>query len=224
MGLRKLIKRATVSSILIVSLVGTAQAAPIPVFGTGLDASGTPLALGAADPHYTVDEAGDAAAEVRTGIAGTYFGNDASSQWIWENANGTPVGGSPPGGLIRTFTTTFDLTGLEPTSAVLSGAWGTDNQGLEILLNGVDTGIAPLLGVIVANFSSLTPFSISSGFLPGLNTLQFVIEDNGGQAAFRAELSGTAAVVPVPAALPLFMAALALLGLLGWRRESGATV
>ena len=39
-------------------------------------------------------------------IPGSYIANDSSSRWIWENSNGQPTN------VIRTFRTTFDLTGL----------------------------------------------------------------------------------------------------------------
>lgn len=186
---------------------GAANAVPITtLFGTGLDAAGTPLAGGAADPHYTITEVGSAQAVVRTNNAGTYFPNDANSQWIWQQANGQPVN------VTRTFRTTFDLTGLDHATAVINGAWGTDNQGLDILINGVSTGI-DLLGVIVANFSSLHAFSINSGLVAGVNTLDFIIEDNGGQSAFRAELSGSADSLAVPEPMTVFLLGIGLAGL-----------
>ena len=46
-----------------------------------------------------------------------------------------------------------------------------DNLGLDILLNGVSTGITS------PGFTSYTPFTITSGFLPGMNTLDFVINN-----------------------------------------------
>ena len=189
-------------------LGAAAQAAPITtLFGTGLDAAGAPLALGAADPHYTVVETGTPAVVLNPPHA-NYFANDANSQWVWQQANGQPIN------VTRTFRTTFDLTGFNLATVAIDGAWGTDNQGLDILLNGASLGIS-LPGVDAGHFTSLHAFSIDSGFVTGLNTLDFVIHDDGSVAAFRAELSGTAEV-PEPAGLALL--GLGLLGL-GLRRR-----
>ena len=35
------------------------------------------------------------------------------------------------------FETTIDLTGYDATTAVLSGQWSADNEGVEVYLNGV---------------------------------------------------------------------------------------
>ena len=195
-----------------------AFAAPIIIFGTGLDAAGNPLPLGAADPHYAVVIAGLPPAEVRTGIALTYFPNNALSQWVWQYENGSPTA------VTLTFRTTFDLTGFDPTTAVINGAWGTDNWGAAIRLNGNVTGTTLLSGYPgappISNFQALHSFTINNPawFLPGVNTLEFdIIGGGGSQEAFRAQLSGTAAVVPEPGTLTLL--GLGLAGLRAWRKR-----
>jgi hypothetical protein len=97
----------------------------------------------------------------------------------------------------RIFRTTFDLTGFDPQTAVIQGFWATDNSGLDIKLNGNSTGIA-LPTSSGTNYSVLHPFSINDpAFLrEGINTLEFVVEDTGGVAGFRAELTGTATAAP----------------------------
>ena len=189
-------------------LGAAAQAAPITtLFGTGLDANRAPLALGADDPHYTVVETGTPAVVLNPPHA-NYFANDANSQWVWQQENGQPINET------RTFRTTFDLTGFDLATVVIEGAWGTDNTGIGIFLNGASLGIA-LPGAPTLNFEVLHDFAITSGFVSGVNTLDFVVQDVGSVAAFRAELSGTAEV-PEPAGLALL--GLGLLGL-GLRRR-----
>jgi hypothetical protein len=182
------------------------SAAVISVFGTGLSAGGTPLPGGSADPHYTVVETGTAA-RVLTSPHPLYVPNSSTSLWIWENATGFPIN------VTRTFRTTFDLTGLDPSSAVLNGLWGVDNIGF-VYLNGVYTGVS-LPVFTTGNFTSLHPYTITSGFVPGINTLDFVVTDFGVVSAFRTDLSGTAdPLVTVPE--PGMMAVWSVLAAMAW--------
>jgi len=174
------------------------------LFSTGLDAFNDPLAPGSIDSNYIVLESGTNA-EVLTGLPSTYLPNDVNSQWVWQQSNGQPTN------VTLTFRTQFDLTGFDSNTAIINGLWGVDNQGIDILINGVSTGNS-LLGVVFSNFDQLNSFVIVDGFLPGINTLDFIVQDNGSVSAFRAELSGTATVVPIPAALWLFLSGLAVMG------------
>ena len=54
-----------------------------------------------------------------------------------------------------------------------------DNYGLDILVNGVSSG------QVSGGFSNWTMFSLTSGFVPGLNTLDFVAKDWGIISGFR---------------------------------------
>jgi hypothetical protein len=105
-----------------------------------------------------------------------------------------------------TYSTTFDLAGLNASTASITGDWAGDNSGVSILLNGSATGITANAGSV--NFASFTGFTIDStaNFAAGLNTLSFTINNaNDGfatnPAGIRVAMTGTAdasATVPEP--------------------------
>jgi hypothetical protein len=213
---------AGVLAMLLVGVASGAWAAPIPgLFNTGTDAAGNALVggNGVADPHYTVlssDIPG-----VTTGVSAvTYFvpsayaPEDTDSRWISHSSTGSPGSGS------TVFRLSFDLTGLDPETAVINGVFAADNAAL-IFLNGTSTGLT------VPQFNFLVPFSITDGFVAGVNTLDFRVTDEFPPMAFRVDdLVGTADLLdggPAPVPAP---ASLALLGLgaaaLGLRRRAAA--
>jgi hypothetical protein len=197
------IKRVALGGIAFAFWAGLAtstQAAIITsLFNTGVNAAGVPLpdaTIG--DPHYTLVSvpSGINDIRVRTSAGGfpipPYIGDDPISAWIGPNDDALLDG---PGGLFD-YQTTFSLAGFNPSTASIAGGWSSDNDGVRILLNGVDTGNAP---TSFTQFSSgFAPFSVTAGFLSGLNTLDFIVDNGGGPTALRVEMSGTASV-PEPA-------------------------
>ncbi len=172
------------------------------LYNTGVDSSGAPLANGATDSHYTLTVPSGSTTPIAVTSAGGFpvvpngpwIGDDNSSAWIRpNNPNVTdPVG-------VYTFTTTFSLSGLDASTAQIAGKWATDNYGEGILLNGnvVSFTGAPGLGAFTSTFD------ITSGFISGLNTLAFVVNnayDNSGNTSnptgLRVEMTGTASPVP----------------------------
>jgi Carboxypeptidase regulatory-like domain len=153
------------------------------LFNTGVDDSGVPLPDGTiGDPHYNLVSvpSGTTAIRVRTAAGGypvpPYIGDNSASAWIGPN-NDSMVDG-PMGQY--TYRTIFGLRGgvVSPTTAI-TGKWSTDNDGVRILLNGVDTGIPPTTFEQFA--SGFAEFNITTGFIPNLNTLDFIV--NNGSAA-----------------------------------------
>jgi hypothetical protein len=218
-----MITRTTVTLImsLAAASVTGAQAASITLFNTGVDASGTPLADGTiGDPHYVLVSVpgGTTDLRVRTSAGGypipPYIGDDSSSAWIGPNNNSEvdgPVGSYD-------YRTTFSLAGLNPATALITGGWSTDNNGLQILINGVDTGNP---GTSFSQFSiGFASFSINSGFDPGVNTIDFIVNNGGGPTALRVEMSGTASNVPELSTWGMMLAGFAGLGFAGYRRTS----
>jgi hypothetical protein len=187
-----------------------AGAATIPgLFNTGTDASNVALVggNGVIDPHYTI------LSSTSPGFAGQqavtfqccYAAEDGDSRWIALSATGSP------GSNTTVYRLSFDLSGLNPATAAISGSWGADNLGT-IFLNGVSTGIT------TSNFGFLTGFNIASGFQAGVNHLDFQIQDFGAPTAFRVDnLAGTAGLATPPGgAIPEPAAwAMMLLGFFG---------
>jgi hypothetical protein len=189
--------------VLVIAGFGQAQASAIPgLFNTGVNASGTPLPDGTLnDLHYSLVSVpgGTTTTLIRTSAGGypipPYIGDDSLSAWIGPNNDHIldgPVG-------TYDYRISFDLTGFVPSTAMITGGWSTDNNGLSILLNGVDTGNP---GTSFTQFlTGFAAFSITTGFQPGINTLDFLVNNGGGPTALRVEMTGTVSPVPEPSSL-----------------------
>jgi len=199
---------------LVMSFSTAVEAAPITLFNTGVDGGGALLTPGDLDPHWTITTSPDGSF-IAPGPAITqlnhpaWLANGPDSNWI----SVTDAGTNNVAAGTYVFETTFDLTGLVPATAQIVGQYSPDNAVSDVLINGVSTGISG------GAFNVFTPFAINSGFIAGVNTLEFLLL-NGGPGAnpggLRVELSGTAAV-PEPSSFVL--AALGLLGLCVVRRR-----
>jgi hypothetical protein len=181
------------------------------LFNTGVDAGGNKMPVGSQDMHYTVNQNAGAQAFVYNHPA---YIVDPSSAFIWQQADGNP------GYSTRTFQTTFNVTsGYDPNTAFVSGQWSVDNYGLDILLNGISTGLTNFNG-----FQTFTSFAINSGFVAGTNTLEFVVQDVGppGALAVRA-LTGNASLAvtstPEPSTVVLMATGFIGLGITRLRRK-----
>ena len=139
------------------------------LYNTGLDNAGNLVNNASHDVHWNV-------AQVTNGLIGldadaitykhsAYAANDNDSQWISSNASG---GIETTSSTDYFFSTTFDLTGYDANTAMITGSWGVDNYA-SIFLNGNDTGVALDFGS--AAFNSLNSFSLSDFFIDGINTL-----------------------------------------------------
>jgi hypothetical protein len=194
--LTALVIMASVSSDCSADLIGS-------LYNTGVSSTHTVLPDGTVgDPHYSLISVpgGTTQTLVRSSTGGfpipPWLGDDASSAWIGPD-NAADLDG-PAGQYI--YRTTFDLTGLTPGTASISGQWSTDNLGVDILINGVSTGQS------ISNpesFRTFTSFVINSGFVEGVNTIDFVVlnqpYEGRNPTGLRVEMTGTAAVTPEPA-------------------------
>ncbi len=171
------------------------------VFNTGVSSSGVPLPVGSVDPHWTVVSGPGVAAPFQAAVSNTVslYTFPADASWIWTNAAAVSGTNSP-----YIFRTTFTLSAAEASSATLSGAWAVDNLG-SVRLNGanpIGTGTFVLSGVVFENFNRLHAFSITGGFVEGVNTLDFIATDTGDSAGL---IVSRLAIAPVPEAGTLSM-------------------
>lgn len=193
------------------------------VYNTGVDNSGNPLPGGAIDPHYTLIQSPDVAfdgpeAFVTNGgfPIGPWAANTSVSKWISPRAD---AGNNNATGQY-TYRTTLDLTGFDASTAVIVGRWMSDNNGLDILVNGNGTGHTTLFESFRLGYAN---FTLDDYFVAGMNTIDFVIM-NGTAAlnptGLRVEMTGTAMPVPEPGTWAMVALGLGLVGLGTSRRQS----
>ena len=153
--------------------------------GTGSNGAGGVLAIGQAERHYSGDL-------IVVEEFGSYADSLADATWIGQ----TPSNVSDPAGSIFSASLTFDLAGLDPSTAVIMGSVAGDDV-VTVSLNGEQLPFFALA-------QTLEAFEFTDGFLPGLNTITFAVENStfpgsNPSALFVGSLSGTAAVLVVPA-------------------------
>lgn len=131
---------------------------PINVFNTGVDNNKKPLNVGMPDGHYSA-----ASANGSTSVLGVI---QPQSNWV-TSPSARWIGRAEPG--FNRFSTTFNLSGCDLTSVIISGRFAANTSG-QLFLNGGSTPIAVSNGP-----TAFTDFNITSGFKAGPNTLTFVI-------------------------------------------------
>jgi hypothetical protein len=191
-----------------------ADAAPIIVHNTGVDATDALVPVGGVAAFWTLASAPVGATEAIGSFTyehrnPAYAANTAVSQWV----SPSPSGDASVFGDFF-YETVFDLTGFEASTAVVSGLFSSDNNGL-IRLNGG----APVVTLDDFSFKSMHAFTFTSGFLPGLNVIQVGVRNIGNPTAFHVQFTETAARrVPEPGSMLLL--SLGLLALRLTRRSS----
>ena len=167
--------------------VGPPSTPSIPtLFSTGVNAQGAALASGArGDPHYTLTSVPLlASTTVQIGASdsqsGTWPTLKPVSAWIM------PLGGQgivPTGSY--TYQTTFDLTGFNPATVVISGQVMADDQ-VTIQVNGAAAVSTS------ADYNTAVAFKLNTGFTDGVNVLRFYVGNTGGPTGLRVAMTGTA--------------------------------
>jgi len=178
----------------LVSCAAGLHAASIPkLFNTGVDDSGNLLPDIMLDPHYTITASADPnfpgpnAFTLQPGYpVGPWITEGPNSRWIAPQSDQS----SGNAGGLYTYRTTFDLAGLDPGTARITGQLATDDSLMGVRLNGT-----ALTGITSAGFTTFTAFGIPVGspFVTGTNALEFDVNNGGlNPTGFRVEMSGIA--------------------------------
>lgn len=199
-----------------------AAAASFQLFNTGTDAANVKVSggNGVVDPHYLIVATTDPSALVgQQAVTYNYPYPilETSARWIATTATGG-------GGGVTTFRQTFDLTGYDPMTASILGQSAADNL-LKVFLNGQ----LAVSDAATGSYNALTSWSIASGFVSGINTLDFVLTDLGPPGAFivtdltgSADLGNPAGPVPESATWMMMIAGFGTAGLVLRRRTREA--
>lgn len=190
--------------VVILSTWSSSQASVLfTTYNTGVDDSGSKLSLGAIDTHWSIVSGPGVTVPENAFVLteqhplGSYT-TAPDALWISRSANGSANTGLP-----LTYQMTFDLTLFDPSTATLSGIWGVDDYG-SILLNGITPegiGVFDLVGTNDQHFNASHAFTITGGFVAGINTLQVQVVDTGFPSGLSvSSLVGLAdiAIVPTP--------------------------
>lgn len=184
--------------------VSTARADTIQFFNTGVADDGSLLAAGIADSHYSLVYSADPNGTTATAMTPNPYWLQDSSTAGWISPGSSGYQGWDPGYYV--YQTLLDLTGYDPTTASLSGLIAGDNS-YSIYLN---QGGSPVFSG--DGFSSATPFLINSGFVSGINQVDFVIYNTDGPSGLMVDdtLATANADTPEPASLLLIASGTAL--------------
>ncbi len=183
----------------------TIGAAATELFNTGLDPNGVVSAGDIPDPHWTLFQSADVSYLGPDTLIfensnplqfaspnGAFSPTNGISMWMGlaGNAGGSPVN-SPAGQYL--YRATFLLDSAEPDTVAVQGNLWVNGSISDILVNGKSTGIALAPGGTLY----VTTFAITNGFVPGVNTLDFV-EDltAAGISALRVEIHGVGLALP----------------------------
>ncbi|MEM8943643.1 MAG: choice-of-anchor Q domain-containing protein [Planctomycetota bacterium] len=147
------------------------------LFNTGVDDQGNLLGDSVSDPNYTLfARPALSSPDIQTVPADGFpippwVPNEPDSRWI-----GPPADDAVGVAGTYVYRTSFDLSGFDFADLTFSitGRWASDNSGSDILINGVSTGQTN------SEFTAFSPFTITTGYVSGVNTIDFVVQNTLG--------------------------------------------
>ena len=200
----------------------------LPLFNTGVDASGDVMGGGSPDSHWSMNSS-----DIGSSATPVYVLSPQNMYGLWQPDDATGSFGSAWIGYTDTygepappyfFNETFSLSGRNVASASLSGTvWGDDQ--IALLLNGHLIVESPVNQGL--DFFSGQAWSVDDSqgwFLPGLNTLSVeMVAADQVLDGVRVSVNGSAAPSAAPdAGSSLFLLGIALTGLGAARRWTGS--
>lgn len=198
---------------LALTAVTSAHAATITgLKNTGLGDSGT------IDSNYTLSSAVSTTPVITFDSQwpiGPWIANDSTSKWITPTA-GQADSFDPVVSGTYTYTLTFNLAGYNAATAMFSGRLAADNS-VQVKLNNSLIGSA-------TGFTDWTSFGASSGFVSGVNKLDFVVsnwaQSSGNPTGLRVEFGlSSVAAVPEPETYAMLLGGLVMVGAVARRRK-----
>jgi len=157
----------------------------IKMFNTGVN-----LKVGDPDPHWQFVARSDEpkfkprpAMVTEAGDTRRVSNQSDRSQWISAMGSESVM----PDAVTYTFRTTFDLTWMRPSTAVVHGRFVVDNHVRAIRLNGRQVSVPPHGH---REFSFFHAFSSDRGFVEGVNVLEIEVENGDPQDIAPSSLLG----------------------------------
>jgi hypothetical protein len=209
------------------AIAGFAPAAQADVitglYSTGVDNAGVATSGVVADGHWTLN-GGPAYASTVNGVwpIGAWVSDTTASQWITPTTNAAQSFDMSTNGFYS-YSLAFNILSTQnPLTASFSGQFAVDDRVTSITLNGTTLFLGS-----EGDHNVWTDFVASSGFVSGLNTLTFTVENIGFAGSNPTGLdvdflTSNVSAVPEPATWLMMILGFAGVGFLSYRRRTKA--